>query len=282
MDEIVNEIIEKKYSQLISDGFKLYAHNLLKLVLIWFLFTSLSILIDVFIISFLTRRYFSNIAIYFSVSLIGSVIFSIISVITMCSVSNYLFEDYLQKDPNFNESFKNAFNERIKYPMILFIIVDLIGSFISLLVFDIMLIHMAIRFTLFLYILINILFTVIAIIITIIATYYFFSIFTYNLSEIEKPLYEAKFLTKGSFWKVLIALLIPIPILLVARIPFLLIFGFSLPLERRRAIGYQSSILAYRFFTSIPTLILGSLGVCLLTPVFTKQFLKNELSKGKL
>ena len=117
MDEIGNDLINKSYTQLISDGFKLYAHNFLKLVFVWLVFTSLTILIDVFIISYLTHRYYSSIALYIFFSLVGSVILSVISVITICSVSIYLFEDYLQKDPNFNESFKNAFNERIKYPM---------------------------------------------------------------------------------------------------------------------------------------------------------------------
>ena len=102
MDEIGNDLINKSYTQLISDGFKLYAHNFLKLVFVWLVFTSLTILIDVFIISYLTHRYYSSIALYIFFSLVGSVIFSIISVITMCSVSGYLFEDYLKKDTDFN------------------------------------------------------------------------------------------------------------------------------------------------------------------------------------
>ena len=190
MDEIVNEIIEKSYFQLISDGFKLYAHNFLKLVLVWLVFTSLTILIDVLIISYLKSRYFS-IQLYIFYSALGSVIFSIITVFTFCSVSIYLFENYLQKDPNFNESFKNAFNERIKCPMLIFIILNLIPD-VTISLWSMFLIG---TWTIIIF------FYIFAIIATVIKTYYIFSIFTYNIEDIEKPLKEARDLTKGSFWK---------------------------------------------------------------------------------
>lgn len=126
MDDIEKEIIEKSYSQLISDGFKLYAHNFWKLLLIWLIFTSITIIIDVFIVSYLRSRYYRSISLYIIFSVLGSVIFSIITVFTLCSVSIYLFENYLQKDPNFIDSFKNAYNERLRFPMLIFIIINLI------------------------------------------------------------------------------------------------------------------------------------------------------------
>ena len=282
MDEIENEIINKSYTQLISDGFKLYAHNFLKLVLVWLVFTSLTILIDVFIVSYLTSRYFSSIALYIFFSLVGSVILSVISVITMCSVSIYLFEDYLQKDPDFNESFKNAFNERIKYPMIVFIIINLIGDSMMVIWF-IMEVHVGISLSLFL---INIIFIVIGIITIIIWTYYIFSIFTYNIEEIEKPLNKAMDITKGSFWKVLIILLIPTLIILFARTLFALIFGLIFyggatdpgdPGDPSRQL--EGFFLLRNFFISIPIILFGSLGICLLTPLFTQLYMKKIESK---
>ena len=84
MNEIEKEIIEKSYSQLIKDGFKLYAHNFWKLVFIWLIFTSITIIIDVFIVSYLKSRYYGSISLYIFFSVLGSVIFSIITVFTLC------------------------------------------------------------------------------------------------------------------------------------------------------------------------------------------------------
>ena len=116
----------------------------------------------------------------------------------------------------------------------------------------------------------------------IVITYYIFSIFTYNIEDIEKPLHEAKLLTKGSFWKVLAVQLIPIPILMVASIPFYPIFEYIWSMEPHitSAIGYQGSIFLFSFIISIPFIILGPLELCLLTPLFAKQFLKKEVSEG--
>lgn len=114
-------------------------------------------------------------------------------------------------------------------------------------------------------------------------TYYIFSIFTYNIEDIEKPINEARNLTRGSFWKVLVVRLIPIPILIIASIPYFLISGYIWPVEPRglsrspvwSQVGYHGTILSYKFFHSIHIILLGSLGVCLLTPLFTQLYLKK-------
>jgi len=273
VNEIEKEIIEKSYSQLIKDGFKLYAHNFWKLVFIWLIFTSITIIIDVFIVSYLKSRYYGSISLYIFFSVLGSVIFSIITVFTLCSVSIYLFENYLQKDPNFIDSFKNAYNERLKFPMLIFIIISLIPD-VMISLWELFLIGS------FLLIIFSYIFAIIAIVIM---TFYIFSIFTYNIEDIEKPINEARNLTRGSFWKVLVVRIIPIPILIIARIPFSLIFGLifgggdpeSIQASPARQLGYQSFFLLYEFYFAIAIILLGSLGVCLLTPLFTQLYLKK-------
>ena len=274
MDEIVNKIIKKSYSQLISDGFELYALNFLKLVLVWLIFTSLTILIAVFIFYPIMLLYYRNISLYALIFLLERVIFSIIAVIKICLVSNYLYDKYLQKHPNFIDSFKNAFNERLKYPMVIFIIIGLISCSAFLIVGIILGDHPTSAERTSAFIILNI----IGIIMYVVITYYIFSIFTYNIEDIEKPLHEAKLLTKGSFWKVLAVQLIPIPILMVASIPFYPIYKYFWSMEHHITsnIGYQGFIFLFSFIFSIPFIILGPLELCLLTPLFAKQFLKEE------
>ena len=47
-------------------------------------------------------------------------------------------------------------------------------------------------------------------------------------------------------------------------------------------VGNQGYYLSYRFFHSIAIIFTGSLGVCLLTPLFAKQFLEKAETKGPL
>ena len=116
----------------------------------------------------------------------------------------------------------------------------------------------------------------------IITTFYIFVRYTYNINDFERPIYEARLLTKGFFWKIIGVLVIDMIIQLIISLVFfysynylITTFFFDIYTEFYMTWNYLSIFLNSIIF-DIPTILLGSLGVCLITPLFARQYLKRE------
>jgi len=120
----------------------------------------------------------------------------------------------------------------------------------------------------------------------ILSAIYIFVRYTYNIKDIERPINEARSLTKGFFWKIVGALIVNFIILWIAFYLFMLISQFimliffpdifwplSIPDAQARNYGL---ILLNNLIFDIPTILLGPLAVCLITPLFAHQYLERE------
>ena len=191
-----------RFSDIINNGFKLFFQNYKTLILPLAFFQVFLIILDVLLLTHLNwyidslsisvteimEKLIENttltesewntfstfllltVANLFFENLIGAIVITI----AMCSVSNYLFNRYMQNETSFLESFKSAFNKKI------FIVMLIIGVCIP--VSSILLFVPAI----------------------IIFGFFIFLVFTYNMDEVEKPISEARRIAKGSFWKILL------------------------------------------------------------------------------
>ncbi|NVM35688.1 MAG: hypothetical protein HWN81_08835 [Candidatus Lokiarchaeota archaeon] len=206
-------------------------------------------------------------------------------------MSNYLFKDYVAFNVNFKEEFKKSINYRLKYPIfidiILFILFGVIFDLIQDNIYETLFLSgiSLIFATIIFFYIILIPLTLISLILN---SIYIFVRYTYNIKDIEKPIYEARTLTKGFFWKIVGTLIINFIILMIAFNFFMLIFQFIMisffpddifmlimdPYAQERNYGL---ILLNNLIFDMPTILLGPLGACLLTPLFAHQFLKREI-----
>lgn len=293
MEEIPHEITNKKFSNLLSDGFKLFRKNYKKLLLTWLIFTLLYNILSVFLLTDIKYLYSNNMILrvfYLVIYYIITGLLGLIGVIRVCSVSNYLFKDYAAFNVNFKEEFKKAINYRLKYPIfidiILFILFGVIFDLIQDYLYETLIPSgiSAIFATLILFYIFLIPVTLISLIIR---SIYIFVRYTYNIEDFEKPIYEARTLTKGFFWKIFGTLIINFIILMIAFNFFMIIFQFIMtscfpdeifilimkPYAQERNYGL---VLLNNLILDIPTILLGPLGACLITPLFAHQYLKRE------
>ena len=117
----------------------------------------------------------------------------------------------------------------------------------------------------------------------ILGTFYIFVRYTYNINDIERPIYEARLLTKGFFWKIVGVLIINMIIGIIFFYPFVLIYQYLImtvfqDFYVEAHMPPSNYILKFLFnvIYDLPTIILGPLQICLITPLFTHQYLKRE------
>jgi len=120
MEEIHDEITNRKYSTLIADGFRLYRNNFKNLVLTWLIFILLYHLLYIFLVDMFEDVYsYNNLprVLFLIHKYIITGILGLISLIRVCSVSTLLFKEYTLIDTEFMEEFKKSINYRLKYPI---------------------------------------------------------------------------------------------------------------------------------------------------------------------
>ena len=205
-------LANKRYSDILTDGFKLFFKTYGTLIIPLALFQIALIILNVFLLTDLTWSIdslgisvdeildkfienvslteselnalasflFMTIGLLFLQNLIGAIVITI----AMCSVSIYVFKRYMGEEISFMSSLKSSFNKRI------FIVVLILGILLPL------------AFLLFIPAII-------------IFGFFIFSVFTYNMADTEKPIAEARAIAKGSFWKIIGVFLINIIIILI-------------------------------------------------------------------
>ena len=278
------DLANKRFSDIVLDGIKLFFHNYGKLILPLACFQVLLVILDIFILTdlkwyidsmelnlsdildkfaegvnitesewnLLTSFLLLNIGLLFLENLIGAIIITV----AMCSVSNYILKKQLHIETHFTQSLKSAFNKKI------FLVILIIGICIPL--GSILLFIPAI----------------------IIFGFYIFLVFTYNMEDTENPISEARRVAKGNFWK----------ILGMFAFNFIFIFIFSFIYNSIIDVFFSSEtfsnnynswldpstrnygmIILYQLLVNLVEILLAPLFICLLTSLFTSLKAKKDL-----
>ena len=273
----LTRIAKKSYGESISDGFRLFGKNWSKIIIPLTLFYVIYLLLKTFLLADLNWQGYvfgdilgtmdpsnlteADVAQLLSFLLIGliaisidSIIYSLFTALAMSSVSIYLYKKYLNLDTDFVQDIKKSFNSK------LFVVLAILG----------------LGFPLGLWFLLIPGITILGL--------YICSVFTYQFENIEKPLKQARKITKGAFWKIIGVFVISSLIIRVIS----MIYGFFLnlvwhvdaptlaswynPASRRYDMLFLNELL-----NNLVTIILGPLFICLLTTLFTSLKVKFDL-----
>jgi len=296
MEEIHYDIVNKKYSQLISDGFRLFGKNYKILVLIWLIFTVIYDILFVLLLTDIRYLYYINSinrTVYLIIYYVNTGALNIIEVILISVVSNFLFKGYTDFNIDINIEFKKAINNRLKYPifigLIFFIVFRVIFSLIQDFAIDyVFSMRGRISWITYLFLYLSLPFMIISIILT---SFYIFVRYTYNIKDIESPIHEARSLTKGFLWKIVGVLLIDLVIFWIVSIFYMFLFPYIMINFFRNLYwsmlgAYMETrnyglIFLYNLIYDVPIILIGPLNACLITPLFAHQYLKRVIQNLK-
>ncbi|MFX1575327.1 MAG: hypothetical protein ACFFB0_21535, partial [Promethearchaeota archaeon] len=272
--KLVN-LANKRFSEVIGDGFKLFFRNFGYIIIPFAILGILSIFLKIllltelesyiaelgrdlvekmestpdisnlYIIEFLQFLIWS-IFLFVLQTLIGGRIGGIITVISMCSVSTFLYKKYENGEADFISSFKSSFNKRI------LLVILLIGIGFPLGIFFFLIPSI------------------------IIYGFYIFLIFTYNMQDIENPISKAHSIAKGSFWRLIVIALVYLLSTGIINLIYSSIFNLVLDLPSPR--NFEMRFL-YQILSNIIFIIFSPLLICLLTCFFSKLKAQKELDQ---
>ena len=279
-------LANKRFSDVLTDGFKLFIQSYRAIILPLALFQVVLIILDIFLLTDIrwqidssginvafiiekfveatpltesewnTLNYFllMNIILLYLQNLIGAIVITI----AMCSVSNYVFKKYMNENVSFIESFKSAFNKKT------FLVILLIG--ICLPFGSLLLLFPAI----------------------IIFGFYIFLVFTYNTKDNNNPITEARAVAKGAFWKIIGVFVINVIFIFVISFIFNSLLDFILNTNSASFTASIASwynpitrnygmIILYQILFSIVDILFAPLFICLLTVLFSSLKAKKDL-----
>ena len=273
----LTRIAKKSYGESISDGFRLFGKNWSKIIVPLTLFYVIYLLLKTFLLADLNWQGYvfgdilgtmdpsnlteADVAQLLSFLLIGliaisidSIIYSLFTALAMSSVSIYLYKKYLNLDTDFVQDIKKSFNSK------LFVVLAILG----------------LGFPLGIWFLLVPGITIFGL--------YICSVFTYQFENIDKPIKQARKITKGAFWKIIGVFVISSLIIRVIS----MIFGFFLNLvwhvdAPTLASWYNPASRRYdmlflnEFLNNLVSIILGPLFICLLTTLFASLKVRFDL-----
>ena len=271
----------KSFGGVLSDGYVLFAKNWLKIIGPMAFFSIISIILKNLLlpdlvwnlnllepqVNAILNKYDIDpnsitgadiqillrfIALFFGSLILGGIIGAFFTVIAMCSISNYLFKRYRGLDTNFNKELKLSFNSK------LIIVALLIGVVVPLTC--LLLIPGLILFGFFI-----------------------FSVFTYHNDNGKNPLKEARFIEKGSFWKIIGVFFITIIIIFTLNFFFQMVLGFIIPIDEITYLSWYNPssrnygmIILYDFlYNNFFNILLSPLFICFLTVLYTSSKAKK-------
>ncbi len=270
-------LANKRFGDVIRDGFKLFSQNYKTLILPLALFQVLLIVLNIFLLTDLSiyinslgaeipditedsadlikafRYLLMSTGLLFLQNLIGAIIIAI----AMCSVSNYVYNKYMGEDVSFIDSFKSAFNKKI-FLVILILGLCLPASFI---------IYIPALF---------------------VFAFFIFLVFTYNMDVDKNPISEARAIAKGNFWKIIGVFIINLLVIFSINLIYTLIIDISIiayspEFNTIYNSWYYSTprnygmIILYNILYNLIDIILAPLFICLLTTLFSSLKAKKDL-----
>lgn len=259
----------KRFSEVLSEGFRFFGKNYLTLIVPLCLFLLISLIIKNLLVADMvwqSLQMSANIEIilakdptaitnedlnfmieYLALTLysgfISGLIVTIFNILSMCLVSNYLYNKFIGNEANFFSEFKKALNGKLILVILLLGVGISIGSF---------LLYIPSIF---------------------IMGYYAFYVFTYNSDESNQPTKYARDIARSSFWKIIGVFIVSNLIISVIDFFFQLFIG-DLFIQFYNASWYNPStrnfvmIILYDLRYYIIELIFTPLFICLLTSLY--------------
>ncbi|MBY8986114.1 MAG: zinc ribbon domain-containing protein [Candidatus Lokiarchaeota archaeon] len=275
----------KRFSEIISEGFRLFFKNYRKLILPLAFFQLILIISDILLLTDL-KVYINSIGVnvadlmtsvvedtpltasewnliseflllsvvlLFLQNLIGAIIITI----AMCSVSNYILKKLRGIDTNFFTSFKSSFNKKM------FIVIFIIGILLPV-------------SAILLYIPAIMVFSI-----------FIFLVFTYNNEDVEKPISEARAIAKGMNNKLKIIGVFIFNFIIIFIFSF--IYGLIIDFFLNPEVLYNYNLwlapgtrnygllILYQILLNLVSIVLAPLFICLLTVLFASLKDKKDL-----
>ena len=279
----LTRIANKPFSQLLMTGFKLFGRNWAKIIIPISFFYVISLLIRIVLLAnanwdlILLEAIVAPLADVDPMDLTGSqlnamityvysiwvidtlsyIIGALFTTLGLCSVATYIYRNCLGEKISLAESMKGAFNRKM------IIVLLILGLFLPL--GNFMLVIPAI----------------------VIFGFYIFSIYTYQLDNNEHSIKEAKLLSKGAFWKILIIFLVSGIITLTATIFYQYLIELMFPVSSTTLVSWFNPvnrridlIFIYTLMNNVVPLLLEPLFICLLTPLFIQMQARRKLGYG--
>jgi hypothetical protein len=285
-------LANKRFGEIISEGFKLFFNSYGYIIIPFIVFSLISILINVLLLTdlelyissldqsltellenapegsnlteaewnLLTKYLIMNLLLLLLRSLIsGTEVGGIFSTMAMCSVSIFLYNKYVFKEADFKSSFRSSFNKR------LILVILIIGIGIPL-------------GTIFLFIPAIIIYG-----------FFIFLLFTYNLDGIDHPISKARAISKGAFWKLIGLFIVNYLFLISINFIYNLIIDFILEGVSGSSLSYNinswmnpntrnyAMFFLYQLLYSIGGILIAPLFICLLTTMFSSLKAQKDL-----
>ena len=268
----------KRFSEVLSEGFRFFGKNYLTLIVPLGLFLLISLIIKNLLVadmvwksieitpaieaiinmdpSAMTDEHLNLMMEYLSLSLfsgfINGFVITIFNVLAMCLVSNYLYNKFIGNETKFFSEFKKAINGKLIF------VILLLGVGIS------------IGYLLFIPGII-------------IFGYYAFYVFTYNSDDSNQPVKDAREIARKSFWKIIGVFVVSNLIIVIIDFIFhLFIDGFLIQFYKTS--WYDPStrnfgmMILYDLIYYIVELIFAPLFICLLTSLYVSLKTNREIS----
>jgi hypothetical protein len=267
-----------RFSQLLKDGFRLFAKSWLRLILVFALLLLISIIIGDLLIIDLNWRYYQiaplveaidstsmtqsdmnliteSFILSYLIPLIPSILGAIFTALAMGITAIRLYREYKGHNGKLIEGLKSSFNKNILIILILFGLIVPLGAIL------------------------------VYIPSIIILGFYVLIFFTYRDTSIESPLKEARNFSRGNFWKIIgiffISALIPYSLNII----YQSIFGIFLNFDTATVISwynpatrnYLMIFFADIFYYQLMSIIFSPLFICLLTPLYTSLKARKQL-----
>lgn len=270
-------LANKRFGDVIRDGFKLFSQNYKTLILPLALFQVLLIVLNIFLLTDLSIyinslgaeipditedpadliKAFRYLLMTTGLLLLQNLIGATVITIAMCSVGTYVFKKIMNEDVSLSDSFKSAFNSKIFYAILILGICLPISFLVyipALFVFG----------------------------------FFIFLVFTYNMDVDKNPISEARAIAKGAFWKIIGVFIINLLVIFSINLIYTLIIDISITAYSPEFNTIYNSwsdpmtrnfgmLILYHILYNIVDIIFAPLFICLLTSLFSSLKAKKDL-----
>jgi len=269
-----DDILSKNFFQLLIDGFKLFLKSALIIIPFFFCFN----IIPIFINSFLLADFKGENVLYFAFGFLFEDFFEILCirtflVVAFCPIAIYFYEKYTKVDTSFTQSFKKAINYKIFFVWLMYAVI------IPILYYTFYFVVLLVLVLSFYSIESLVLFLISRVVDVLLTSFFIYMVFTYSIRDKNSTFSKTKVYRQGSYFKILIILGIYVVIIEVFKFVLNLFWNptFSevyswYDINNRR----YDLIILNNFILSFPVLILGTVQIALLTPLFANQVAKKQ------
>ena len=273
----VENFSNKRFSEVLSEGFRFFGKNYLTLILPLALFMLISLTIKNLLVAdivwesilltpaieviinmdpyAITDEQLNLIMEYLALNLfngfISNFVITIFNVLAMCLVSNYLYNKFIGNETNFFSEFKKAINGKLIFVILVLGVGISIGSFLLYIPS------------------------------IIIIGYYAFYIFKYNSDDSDQPLKDAREIARKYFWKIIGVFIVSNLIIAIIDFFFQILIGgfliqFNQPSWYNPSTRNYGMIILYDLLHHIVELIFAPLFICLLTSLYVTLKTRKE------